>query len=180
MGSKKSLSIGVFLVKRRRLSMGLLLLLFLLNVKAVSVVGNGNLKLNTAIITNEQIQTGGGGEFPIRGILFSKELNEQAQQNDALLSQQTDVVGKLDFQKQSNQKADMQKMKAMLFQDYNPQVILSKSSQDGRSYALYVIIGALAAAVLLVVGVLSGRWWARRGRTVRNDRNHTDFKQERA
>lgn len=152
--------------------MGALLFLFVLIAMPVSAADNGDLKLNTGIITNNEIQNGGAGGFPIRGSLFSEELNAQEKKNEELSSRLTDMAGKLDFKEQPDKKADTQQMTSMLFQDYHPQVIFSKNSRTGHSRALYYAMGALGAAVLLVTGILTGRWWAKRGRMVHDDRDH--------
>ena len=52
---------------------------FAFSFPAVKGSADGKLKLNTDVLMNNGAGIGGSGEFPIRGQLFSSELEEQNQ-----------------------------------------------------------------------------------------------------
>ena len=78
---------------------------------------DGKLKLNTDVLMNNGAGIGGSGEFPIRGQLFSGELEEQNQklkENQEQLAKQKQTI---QFEEKSTQSLNMKPAIKNLFQE---------------------------------------------------------------
>ncbi|WP_172209901.1 type VII secretion protein EssA [Lactococcus hodotermopsidis] len=127
-----------------------------------SADSDGNLKLNTDVITNNQIQAGGSGEFPIRGHLFTQELDEQSEKLESERNQLIDDVKNVDFSVKSSDSKNDDKVKKLLFQEYQPQVIIVKDQEDSKQSNWFMMMNIVIIVVLLSVGIVTGKWWTKR------------------
>ena len=120
------------------------------------VVIRGALKLNTDVLMNNGSSVGGGGEFPIRGQLFSNELIEKSQklqESQAQLAKQKQVIN---FEEKSTQNFNTKSMTEALFQEYKPQVITTLEDSDNKSEMNLYILGIVGGLALILFGVLIG------------------------
>lgn len=137
-----------------------------INVKADS---NGSLKLNTDILTGNQSQAGSVGDFPVRGRLFTKELEEQSKNLGLDSKQVVENIKTVDFSVKTDGTKSDSEVKKYLFQNYKSQVIISDNKEDSQQVSWFVMLSIPVMIVILFVGIFSGRWWTRKQRRkVRN------------
>ena len=167
--------------KRGRLSRRLLCIcmlmigVFAFSFPAVKGNADGNLQLNTDVLMNNGAGVGGSGEFPIRGQLFSSELEEQNQklkESQVQLAKQKQTIK---FDKTSTPALSLKPVTKNLFQNYQPQVISSSEKSDKKSEVNIYLVGVVGGVFLLLIGILIGNRWAknkRRKKRVGNNVSH--------
>lgn len=156
-------------LSRRFLCICMLLIgAFAFSFPAVEGHADGSLKLNTDVLMNNGGDIGGTGDFPIRGQLFSSEIEEQ---NKKLHENQAEV-GKhkktIDFKEKSTESLNTKSMTNNLFHEYQPQVITTAEStgkKDVLSLYILIIVGGI---VLTFLGILVGNRRVKRKRRRRS------------
>ncbi|MGX6991586.1 type VII secretion protein EssA [Pseudolactococcus reticulitermitis] len=129
--------------------------LFSLYVQADS---NGSLKINTDILTNNHILSGGVGEFPIRGELFSTDLTKVSEQNREEEKSIIHQAERIDFSNQTKDISEDKQSKKLLFKDYQPQVITKNSQEDVQQTNMVFWFAVPLLFFLLLLGIFAGRW----------------------
>ncbi|PPF22182.1 hypothetical protein C5C18_14945 [Rathayibacter tritici] len=131
---------------------------------AIDDDGEGRLDLDTNVLVDESVGTASSGEFRIRGDLFSADVSARAQQEQEAAAERLTVATTLDFGRVKTS-VDYQQVRAALFGDYSSRDALKVTQEESEaSPASYGVVVAVAVPVVLVVGVLLGRFWARRKR----------------
>lgn len=129
---------------------------------------SGQLNLNATVLVNESIGVGSTGDFAIRGRLFSAKLDAKTQEQREAAVERLRAVETLDFAQRQTSVVDYQPMRSGLFEEYKPQNVLQGSQENAEvSPALFGIAAVVAVPLVLVGGVLLGRFWARRKRVSR-------------
>ena len=156
--------------KRGRLSRRLLCIcmlmigVFAFSFPAVKGSADGKLKLNTDVLMNNGAGIGGSGEFPIRGQLFSGELEEQNQklkENQEQLAKQKQTI---QFEEKSTQSLNMKPATKNLFQDYQPQVITGAEDSNQKNGMNFYSLGGIGSVFLMLLGILIGNRYAKKKR----------------
>lgn len=133
----------------------LVLSLFANFFPAVKVHAEGELKLNTDILIDNGTNIGGSGEFPIRALLFSKEIEKK---NKKLQDTRMEIIAKkelIDFKKQSTNRFNKELVTKNLFQDYSPQIVGHVDSHNEKGIDLF-FIGIIGGISLMLLGILFG------------------------
>jgi type VII secretion protein EssA len=124
---------------------------------------DGNLKLNSNIITNSDGGVSSTTDFPIRNELFTPKINQVVKEQ----MQDKIVVHKktLDFSKgaaNALDEANTDKVVKELFTSYSPQVIGSSSENQNSQSTLWYWVVCLGAIPLTVLAVILGQKKAKR------------------
>ena len=137
---------------------------FAFSFPAVKGSADGKLKLNTDVLTNNGTGVGGSGEFPIRGQLFSSELEEQNQrfkESQAQLAKQKQTIN---FEEKSTHSLDIKPATKNLFQDYQPQVITGAENSNEKNGLNFYMLGGVGGIFLTLLGILIGNRYAKKKR----------------
>ncbi|MDR6865514.1 hypothetical protein J2Y69_000096 [Microbacterium resistens] len=156
----------------RSLVVGALAIAMMAGAPAVSFAADGvddddagQLTLDTAVLVDDSVRAGSAGDFAIRGALFSADLSTRAHERREMLAERLQVVGTLDFVGTSSGAVDYQPVRTALFDEYSS-VVLKPGQQDSEASPTFSGAAAVVAVPLvLVAGVLLGRFWARRRRS---------------
>ena len=125
---------------------------------------SGQLSLNTAVLVNDLGNTGSTGDFAIRGALFSEQLSATVQAHDEATDARLSI-DTIDFSEAKSRAADYAPTRSMLFVDYSSQSTLEAARDESiTSPVLGAVAAVVAVPVVLVIGALLGRLWARRKR----------------
>ncbi|GAB2023721.1 type VII secretion protein EssA [Pseudolactococcus yaeyamensis] len=135
-----------------------LVMIGILSAITVSADSDGSLTINTDILTNNQVQAGGVGDFPIRGELFSSALTEFSKQNSFKQNERIEQAKTIDFSIKSRDVSDDKQVKQLLFENYRPQVITTKNQENTKQSDYLFLIATLTMLFLGVVGIFAGRW----------------------
>lgn len=119
---------------------------------------NGSLKINTDILINNQILSGGVGEFPIRGELFSTDLTDLSEQNREEENSIVHRAENIDFSTQTKDNLEGNQSKKLLFENYQPQVITKNNQENAQQSNLVFWFVVPLMLVLLFIGIFAGRW----------------------
>ncbi|MBC1925545.1 hypothetical protein [Listeria innocua] len=139
----------------------LLLLTSLLFTITVSADSDGSLILNTDILTKNQVQTSGVGEFPIRGELFSSQLTTLTEKNEIKQKEVIKNAKSIDFSNKNVDVSGGNQVKRLLFENYQPQVITKKNQEETEHVNLLLVIAVPSLFLLLGIGMFAGRWRAK-------------------
>lgn len=123
---------------------------------AVKGYADGSLKLNTDILTNNESGVGGSGEFSIRALLFSKELDEQNQKIQNTQEQVIKNKKEIIFNEKSTQQLDRKVLIKKLFQNYQPQIIEHSGNYEQKEKNNFYLIGILVGPFLTLLGIIFG------------------------
>ena len=127
--------------------------------------GAGQLSLNSTVLINESVGAGSTGDFAIRGSLFSEDLSARVQEQREAAAERLRVVDALDFGRMGTSAGDYQPVRAALFGGYSPQELPQTAGEEAEvSPALFGVAAVVAVPLVLVAGVLLGRFWVRRKR----------------
>jgi len=124
--------------------------------------GDGSLKLDPSVITNNGIQVGANGDFSIRGQLFSDDINKASKNIQQSQEKWMKQLKNIDFQKENLDGKPEIAISKKLFQNYQPQVILSKDKKAISSRKPVPLLYVLVGVVLLIFGAILGKIWVRR------------------
>lgn len=123
----------------------------------------GQLSLNTTVLVNESVRAGSTGEFPIRGRLFLAQLDAKAEELREAASERLRITESLDFARRQTDSIEYKAVRSELFEDYEPQEVPRMPHADAEATrALFWVVAAVALPLVLVGGVLLGKFWARR------------------
>ncbi len=129
---------------------------------------SGQMSLNTTVLVNESVGVGSAGDFAIRGRLFSSSLEAQTMKQREAAADRLRAIETLDFAQRETNTVDYAPIRSELFESYNPQEVLQSSEDDSEaSPALFGIAAAVAVPLVVVGGVLLGKFWTRRKRVAR-------------
>lgn len=124
---------------------------------------DGNLQLNSNIITNSDGGLSSTKDFPIRNELFTPKINQvvKEQMQDKVI----DHKKTLDFSKKDENNlygANTDKVVKVLFTNYNPQIISSNSENQSSQSTIWYWVVCLGAIPLTVLAVILGQKRAKR------------------
>jgi hypothetical protein len=123
----------------------------------------GKLNLNTTVLVNESVGGGSTGDFAIRGSLFSDRLIATADELRARASARLNVVDTLDFAPSDVSSIDFAPVRAGLFNGYTSRDVPQAARDDEQASPVFLGAAAVAAVpLMLLAGVLLGRYWGRR------------------
>lgn len=124
----------------------------------------GVLNLNTNVLINDSEGTGSAGDFVIRGTLFSAEFSERMQEQRKAVSDLLARADTLDFAHNATSAFDYRPVRSALFEHYSSQEV-PRSAQEhtGKSSVFFGVV-VVVVPLVMVAGVLLGRFWARRKR----------------
>jgi hypothetical protein len=122
---------------------------------------DGSLTINTDVLMKNQVQTAGVGDFSIRGELFSNALTALSEKNKSEQHALVHNVKNVDFSVKRKDTSDDNQVKQLLFENYQPQVLTKNSQNVTRKSNGTLLVGLLAVAVFLVLGISAGRWRSR-------------------
>lgn len=122
---------------------------------------DGSLKLNTDVLTKNQVQLGGAGDFLIRGELFSTDLSERSQNKKNLEMSRINQVKTLDFSIRNKDSSGKHDVRQQLFEHYLPQVIKSRQSDHIKQSSVLFWLTVFSVPCLCLVGIGGGRWRVR-------------------
>ena len=149
------------------LAAGALAVVLTVGSPAVSAVADdsddaGRLSLNTTVLVNESVGAGSSGEFPIRSSLFSDRLSARAERQRSQSAERLGIVEHLDFARTRSSGEQFQSVRAALFEGYSSDVIAGSSVEHEQSPGPFAVIFVVAVPLVLVGGIVLGRFWARR------------------
>lgn len=155
----KSTSSKILMIFGLTVSLGIgLTALFPQNVLA----GEGSLHLDTNLITNSKGGVGSLGDFPIKGSLFTDEMNRKTQkQNDFNVHTQ---LKKINFSSEDkgHYNADFSKTTALLFSSYHPENTINDDSTVKRAYHFWYYILAFLLIPLVFISYWLGKMAAKK------------------
>jgi hypothetical protein len=123
----------------------------------------GRLDLNANVLVNESVGSGAAGDFAIRGRLFLEDLSARAREQREASAERLDVAGTLTFEP-SAVADEYQAVRAALFDGYSSTVISETREAREESPVLALLALVVGVPLVLMGGVLLGRFWARRRR----------------
>ncbi|AZZ55990.1 hypothetical protein [Rathayibacter iranicus] len=127
--------------------------------------GEGRLDLDTNVLVSESVGSGSTGGFAIRGDLFSADVSARAHKEQEAAADRLRVATTLDFTRVETSAVDYQQVRAALFGDYSSREALTATQAESEAAPVsYGAAAAVAVPVVLVAGVLLGRFWVRRKR----------------
>lgn len=149
-------------LSRRFFCICILLLSLLANFfPAVKGQAEGELKLNTDILIDKGTDIGSNGDFPIKALLFSKEIEVQnkklQQKNLEIIAAKQEIV----FNKQSINHFNKGSITKKLFQNYSPQIIDNTDNHHSEKESNLYFIGTIGGFLLMLLGILFGNRWAK-------------------
>lgn len=124
---------------------------------------DGNLQLNSNIITNSDGGLSSTNDFPIRNELFTFKINQvvkEQMQDKIIVHKKT-----LDFSKKDANNlydANTDKVVKVLFTDYSPQIISSNSENQKSQSTIWYWVVCIGAIPLTVLAVILGQKRAKR------------------
>jgi hypothetical protein len=124
----------------------------------------GRLNLNTTVLVNESVGAGSSGEFAVRGDLFSDRLSRRAVEKRERSAERLRVVETLEFTAPEPAGEEYQSVRAALFENYSSDVIASAPNERAESSALLGVLAAVTVPLVLLAGLVLGRFWAGRRR----------------
>ncbi|MBS7576411.1 MULTISPECIES: type VII secretion protein EssA [unclassified Enterococcus] len=143
--------------------------LMLISGITVSADSNGELNINTNILSNNQSQLTNNSDFPIRGALFSDELNARSDEIKAEMEKPSGIIKSINFDSAEADETSDNQVTEQLFQEYQPQIV-SSSSDLNKQHSNWLIALLVAGFVaLIILGIFTGKWWAKRKRRVTSD-----------
>ncbi|MHC2187344.1 malonyl CoA-acyl carrier protein transacylase, partial [Rathayibacter agropyri] len=117
------------------------------------------------VLVNESMGAGSTGDFAIRGDLFSADVSARAHKEQEAAAGRLTVANTLDFAHVETSVTDYQQVRAALFGDYSSREAPTATQEESEaSPVLYGAAAAVVVPLVLVAGVLLGRFWARRKR----------------
>lgn len=124
---------------------------------------DGNLQLNSNIITNSDGGLSSTTDFPIRNELFTAKINQvvKEQMQDKVI----DHKKTLDFSKKDENNlydTNTDKVVKVLFTNYNPQIISSNSENQRSQSTIWYWVVCFGAIPLTVLAVILGQKRAKR------------------
>lgn len=127
----------------------------------------GKLRLNTTVLVNDSVGAGVRGDFAIRGSLFSENLYAKIQEQRDTAVAQLRAARAINFTKNSSKPVDYTPVRAALFQEYSPhKTVATLQEKNERAAAFYLVATVLVIPLVLVAGVLLGKFWGKRKRAV--------------
>ena len=158
-----------------KISIGILLVGFMLLMVpkfVFAAAGDGSLQLDTSVLTNSGSNSvGTTGDFPIRGQLFSADLNQistNVKTAEARFAGQT--LSGVNFKNRvlaASYQSDMSPLVKRLFVNYKPTVLPNAISESNTGNSLLYGIIIVFGLILTIVAGFLGRWNAKRKRRVR-------------
>lgn len=125
---------------------------------------DGRLDLNANVLVNESVGTGAAGDFAIRGRLFLEDLSARAREQKEASAERLGVVETLTFEPPEAVADEYQAVRAALFAGYSTEVVSQAREAREEFPVLSVLVSVAGVPLVLVAGVLLGRFWARRKR----------------
>ena len=124
---------------------------------------NGKLQLNATVITNSTGGVGTTSDFPIRGKLFTPELNQinQNQMQDKIPEHRLT----LDFSITSTNtlyNTDTDKVTKQLFANYKPQVLTTDKASHQSQEMIWYLVMLVVALPLVALAIFLGQQNAKR------------------
>lgn len=123
----------------------------------------GRLDLNANVLVNETVGSGAAGDFAIRGRLFLEGLSARALEQREASAERLRVAGTLTFEP-SAAVDEYQGVRGALFDGYSSTVISETREARKESPILALLALVVGLPLVLLGGVLLGRFWARRRR----------------
>ncbi|MEO7017284.1 MAG: hypothetical protein ABI067_12210 [Leifsonia sp.] len=125
---------------------------------------SGRLNLNSDVLVNESVGTGATGDFAIRGRLFSPQLSARSHALDVASSTRLAVAGGLDFRLPESTDVEYRALRGGLFDGYSVKALPARGANQETSSALYGLLLVAGVPLVLLGGVLLGRFWVGRKR----------------
>lgn len=118
---------------------------------------DGSLKIKSDMLTQNLIQLGGVGDFPIRGKIFSSELSELLDQKNIKQREWINQAKAIDFSKKTKDVSGSKQIRQLLFDGYQPRVVANIAQENSKQSNNLLLLSIFCLLFLSVVGALLGR-----------------------
>lgn len=123
----------------------------------VQADSDGSLKIKSDMLTQNPIQLGGVGDFPIRGKLFSSEVSRLLDQKGFKHNEWINQAKGIDFSTTVKAISDGKQVKQLLFDTYQPRVITTNTQENNKQSNELLLLCFFGLLLLSVFGALFGR-----------------------
>ena len=123
----------------------------------VQADSDGSLKIKSDMLTQNPIQLGGVGDFPIRGKLFSSEVSVLLDKKGFKHNEWMNQAKAIDFSTTAKAVSDGKQVKQLLFASYQPRVITTNTQENNKQSNELLLLSFFGLLLLSVFGALLGR-----------------------